>query len=132
MHWYGTGQLRRIAEVVADGAASQAELRLHELLAEAGVTGWIANAQVLDEQGLIAVADLLFEAAKVIIEVDGWRTHRSRESFVQDRRRDRRLTVAGYRVLRFTWDDLISRPAQVIAEITQALRLDHRECLPEG
>jgi very-short-patch-repair endonuclease len=39
-------------------------------------------------------------------EVDGYAFHRSMRSFAADRRRDAELMAAGYRVLRFTWDDV--------------------------
>ncbi len=120
-NWRGTGQLKQIAELVAGGAVSHAEFRFHELLREAGLTGWTANAPVRDGQGLIGVLDLLFEEARVAIEVDGWRAHRSHAAFIADRRRENRLVTAGYRVLHFTWPDLTDRPTAVVAEIRAAL-----------
>jgi very-short-patch-repair endonuclease len=123
-HWHGTQQLRRLAEQVCDGAVSQAEFRLQELLRAAGLGGWTANAPVRDRDGLIGVVDLLFTEARVVVEVDGWRSHRSRASFIDDRRRQNRLVAAGYTVLRFTWDDLQHRPTQVITQIRRALVLE--------
>jgi very-short-patch-repair endonuclease len=121
-NWRGTQQLKRIAALATNGAVSHAEFRLHELLRRARLTGWTANAPVLDDQGLIGVADLLFKKARLIVEVDGWRAHSSYAAFVADRRRENRLEAAGYRVLHFTWPDLTDRPDEVIAEIRQALR----------
>lgn len=43
--WHGTAQLRSIAGLVAGGAVSEAELRMHELLRKAGILGWMANAR---------------------------------------------------------------------------------------
>jgi len=40
---------------------------------------------------------------RLIIELDGWEFHRSREAFEEDRRRDAELTRLGYRVLHFTY-----------------------------
>jgi very-short-patch-repair endonuclease len=37
--------------------------------------------------------------------------------------RQNRLVAAGYIVLRFTWDDLRDRPAQVIADIRRSLAM---------
>jgi very-short-patch-repair endonuclease len=119
-NWHGTPQLKRIADLVAGGALSHAEFRLHELLRRARVTGWAANVPVFDEHGLVGVVDLLFEEARLIVEVDGRRAHGSPAAFVADRRRANRLMAAGYRVLRVTWSDLTDRPAELIAEI-QAL-----------
>lgn len=49
-HWRGTQQLKRIAALVANGAVSHAEFRLHEFLRRARLTGWAANVPVLDDQ----------------------------------------------------------------------------------
>ena len=65
--------------------------------------------------------DVLFEQERVVIEVDGYGTHSSREAFQRDRTRQNELVAAGYRVLRFTWDDLDRRPAAVIRQVRTAL-----------
>jgi len=119
--WHGTTQLRRIRELVAGGAVSAAEFEFHQLLKQARLTGWVANAPITDGAEVIAVIDVAFLAHRVLIEIDGWRAHSSRTSFVSDRRRQNRLVAAGYIVLRFTWDDLIHRPQAVITEIQTTL-----------
>jgi hypothetical protein len=119
--WDGTAQLRRLADVVRDGAVSGGEYRAHELLREAGIDGWRAGVPVYDGMGLIGVADILFEEARVVMEIDGFRAHGSRRVFVSDRRRQNRMSNAGYHVLRFTWDDLVQRPYAVIREVRIAL-----------
>ncbi len=70
---------------------------------------------------MIGVVDLLFEQARLIVEIDGWRSHGSHQAFVLDRRRGNRLKAAGYDVLNFTWDDLVERPAEVVAEVRALL-----------
>ena len=49
--------------------------------------------------------DYHWPAHQVIVETDGWDTHRTRKAFRDDRAKDAALTAAGYRVLRFTRDD---------------------------
>ena len=51
---------------------------------------------------------------KLIVETDGWETHGTRRAFEADRRRDQELTKAGYRVVRFTWRQVINEPGNVI------------------
>ena len=58
--------------------------------------------------------DFLWRRHRVIVEVDGFATHRTRQAFQRDRRRDQLLTLAGWRVIRFTWDDVTKDPARVI------------------
>ena len=65
--------------------------------------------------------DFLWEAHRLAGEADGWETHRTRRAFQDDRRRDRALQLAGYRVLRFTFADVEHRPEAVAADLRRAL-----------
>ena len=114
-------QLARLGELVSSGAVSAAEHRLHGLLRSAIVVRWSANAKVIVDGAVLAVADVLFDEQQVVIEVDGVRSHSGTDRFVDDRRRQNALVNAGYTVLRFTWWDLTQRPDAVIAEIRRAL-----------
>jgi very-short-patch-repair endonuclease len=123
---HGTRQLLRLLRLTASGAVSGAEVRLHRLLRRAGLTGWEAGVRICSGGRVIAVADVLFREAFLIIEVDGWRAHDSREAFQRDRTRQNRLVMAGYTVLRVTWEDLTVRPEMVLAQIHHALARDRR------
>jgi len=118
---HGTPQLRRLAEETRQGAVSGGERRLHGLLRDAGIGGWQANCRVEDGAGSIGVVDILFPEARIVIEFDGVRAHSATDVFVRDRRRQNRLLLAGYAVLRFTWADLTERPHEVVAEIKRLL-----------
>jgi hypothetical protein len=59
--------------------------------------------------------DFVWRAQRVIVEIDGHRYHGTRAAFERDRARDARLTVAGYRVVRFTYRQLVRDPATVAA-----------------
>ncbi len=67
--------------------------------------------------------DLHWPQHKLIVEVDGFQFHSSRQAFEEDRRRDQILTAAGYTVIRITWLQLTDEPYRVIAAIAQALAL---------
>jgi hypothetical protein len=47
--------------------------------------------------------DFCWPQHRLIVELDGWETHRTRAAFERDRRRDAALQAVGWRVLRFTW-----------------------------
>lgn len=117
----GTPQLRRLLAVSAGGSLSAAEDRFHAVLRGAGITGWQANARVVVNGRVIAVADVLFPAARVVVEVDGWSTHSGRAAFQRDRSTQNALVSAGYLVLRFTWADLTTRPDHVVRTVRRAL-----------
>jgi very-short-patch-repair endonuclease len=67
------------------------------------------------------VVDFLWRDVNLIVEVDGRGTHGTRRAFQEDRDRDGRLAVAGYRVLRFTWWDVTRRPAVVANRVRRML-----------
>ena len=75
---------------------------------------------VFDATGVIGSVDVLFDAARVAIEVDG-RAYHGVDQFQSDRERDNRLVGAGYVVLHFTWEDLLHRPDVVIHQVRAAL-----------
>jgi very-short-patch-repair endonuclease len=118
---HGTPQLRRLLDASATGSLSAADDLLHDLLRLAGISGWTANARVVLNGQLVAVVDVLFEQQKVVLEVDGWSTHSHREAFQSDRTKQNALMLAGYLVLRVTWDDLTNRPAEVTRQVRIAI-----------
>ena len=61
--------------------------------------------------------DFVWRDKRLIVEVDGYEYHRSPAAFERDRERDVILTVAGWRVMRFTHAQIIRRPAWVAAAI---------------
>jgi len=67
------------------------------------------------------VVDFLWREARLVVEVDGRGSHAARRAFQDDRDRDGRLAVAGYRVVRFTWWDVTRRPAVVADRVRRLL-----------
>jgi very-short-patch-repair endonuclease len=65
--------------------------------------------------------DAAWPEQRLLVEVDSYTFHATRGAFENDRRRDRELTVAGWRVLRITWLDLRERHAEVAAQVTALL-----------
>jgi hypothetical protein len=61
--------------------------------------------------------DCLWENSKLIGELDGFRSHGTKRAFRKDRRRDRRLSASGYRVVRITEDQLRHEPSAVAADL---------------
>ncbi len=62
-----------------------------------------------------------FWPPSLVVEVDGIQSHATRRAFHQDRDRDSRLVAHGYRVLRFTWRDVVRRPVVVIDRVRRSL-----------
>lgn len=114
---HGTPQLSRLLDYTRDGAVSPGEHLFHDLMRGAGVRGWTSGVTITGPNGVIAVVDVLFEAARVVIEIDGWRSHSGRAAFQRDRQRQNQLVALGYKVLRFTWADLVERPDSVVDQV---------------
>ena len=63
---------------------------------------------------------------RLVIEVDGYAYHSDPEAFEADRRRDARLSAHGYRVLRFSYRQIMQHWSEVRTAITAAVaRGDH-------
>jgi very-short-patch-repair endonuclease/predicted transcriptional regulator of viral defense system len=67
------------------------------------------------------IVDFLWREPRLIVEVDGRAAHGTRLAFQTDRDRDGRLAVAGYRVVRFTWWDVVRRSVVVADRIRRLL-----------
>jgi len=66
--------------------------------------------------------DAAYPDVRLLIEADSRRYHTRVRDFAVDRERDNLAMLAGWRVLRFTWDDLTKRPDGVIDCVARALR----------
>ncbi|HEX8053146.1 MAG TPA: type IV toxin-antitoxin system AbiEi family antitoxin domain-containing protein [Thermoleophilaceae bacterium] len=97
---------------------SRLERRFLRLCDEAGLPRPAMNVSVLGHE-----VDMLWADAKVIVELDSWRFHGTRQAFERDRRRDIDLQLAGHRILRFTWRRLQTEPHSLIAAVTRAIEL---------
>lgn len=116
---WGSAKLKLLRNECAMGDA-ESERRLHRLLRSAGITGWAANASV--DLGFARLAfDVVFSKLRLILEVDGWGSHSDVERFQTDRTRQNAAVECGWRVLRFTWFDIVERPYYVLQRVRRAV-----------
>jgi very-short-patch-repair endonuclease len=87
---------------------SEAEAAFLDLIRDAGYPAPEANVRILGVE-----VDFLWRAEKLVVEVDGFAFHSSRQAFERDRRRDARLQAAGFRVVRFTYRQIVDEPALI-------------------
>ena len=112
----------RLATVLADyvqdePTRSEMENRFLSLCSEHGLPRPRVNPQI----GIYTV-DFLWPQRRLIVEADSRKHHATRAAFEADRARDAELTVAGYRVVRFTYRQIERDPAAVAATIDRLLR----------
>jgi len=91
------------------------------VLRPAGFTDYEVNGKVTLANGQTIRVDILLRKARVAIEVDGRDSHDRTLQFSTDRWRDRELQKIRYRPLRFPWQDVMYRPAQVLRDICDVL-----------
>ena len=61
--------------------------------------------------------DFLWRDHALVVETDGFRYHGNRAAFESDRARDAALQALGFRVLRFTYVQVLERPREVIDRV---------------
>ncbi len=75
----------------------------------------------------VGFVDMLI-GERLVVEIDGHEYHTETERFESDRQRDARLSMLGYRVLRFSYRQVMSNWSQVRGSIQAAIaRCDHLE-----
>jgi very-short-patch-repair endonuclease len=68
------------------------------------------------------IVDFVWADRSLIVEIDGWESHRTRSAFEEDRARDARLAVLGYETIRFTWRQVTDDARGVAKTIRLLLR----------
>jgi very-short-patch-repair endonuclease/predicted transcriptional regulator of viral defense system len=119
---HGAAVLRRVLAEYDGPSLTDRELeeRLFAICRAVGVRKPEVNQWIVLEDGAVKV-DFLWGSERLVVETDGWASHRTRRAFETDRRRDRRLLLAGYEVVRFTWRDIVYEPDQVGLVIARLL-----------
>jgi len=109
----GCGNARRVAESVDPRVGSGLESALRAILIDGGVTGF--EPQVLITGGdFRAQVDLAHRTAGIALEADAFEFHGTREGLVADCWRYDELVALGWRVLRFSFEQILGRPTWVL------------------
>jgi hypothetical protein len=99
---------------------SRLERLVYELCDDHGLPRPLVNTVIEGK-----VRDFYWPHCRLVVEADSYRWHRSPSALNDDRERDVELTLAGIRVLRFTWEQVTSRREYVArALMTAVLRVD--------
>ena len=129
----GSKALRRLMDA-RDGAVARTESRLESALLQVlrrhGLPVPIPQFRVLDGGLVVARLDFAYPSQRIGIEADGFRWHGSPERWRRDIRRENRLKLLGWTILRFSWQDVHERPEVVASQIRAAL--ESRSVSTEG
>lgn len=85
----------------------------------------MAQFRVEEAGKVIARLDFAYPSIRLGIETDGYRWHGGRERWAKDMRRENRLKLLGWTLLRFSWEDVKDRPEHVVRQIRIALEGTH-------
>jgi very-short-patch-repair endonuclease len=120
----GTGIIRAILDgqlVYLGKEESELEKRFTALATRRGLPPLTLQHEVWEGGRFVARIDAAYPDVKLAIEVDGFEHHSTPEAFQIDRSRQNHLVRLGWTVLRFTWHDVVHRPAHVASTIEEAI-----------
>lgn len=117
-------RVRRVLELCDPLSGSVLESVLRLAMTLDGITGFDTQTVLRDASSVhVLRADFCFSGSGLVVEVDGQKWH---QDPVRDRERDNGLARIGYRVLRYTWSDVMREPDRVLAEIREAVAAPQR------
>ncbi len=123
-HQPGAPELGRLLAAMrgrgTDDFRSPMEIAFAQLCEDYGLPRPVVNGIVLGER-----VDFHWPDAMLIVETDGFEFHAMPTTFANDRRRDQKLTLAGYTVIRLTWDQ-VTTDARATAAMISALLSQRR------
>jgi predicted transcriptional regulator of viral defense system len=125
----GTAAVRRVLGLAASGedqVRSGTERRMLRICARAGLPMPRVNTWIALDAGSGVEVDFTWPEQMLAVEVDSRTYHGTDRALGNDPRRDRRLTLAGWRVARFSYRDVTERADTVAAELRQLLELGPR------
>jgi len=122
----GSGQARRVAAAANGLSANPFETELRRL---ATIAGLVIRPQVpLYAERFLGKPDLVDIDRRIILEADSFEWHGCRRALVRDARRYNSFVVAGWLVLRFSWEDVMHHPDDVLRVLRAVAAQARTDC----
>jgi very-short-patch-repair endonuclease len=112
----GGRALRRILDGDDPITISKLERAFVRLVRDAGLPLPVTNKAAGGRR-----VDCRWPQARLTVELDGYRYHRSRHAWERDRRREREARARGDEFRRYTWADVHEEPQATLAELRRLL-----------
>jgi hypothetical protein len=124
----GRAGCRRLVNVLEGeeirlGTPSWLERRYLELIASAGLPTPRTEVTLTRVRDRLVRVDCSFEGTDVIVELLGYRWHRTKEQMRRDAERLNQLLLDGFRGFQFTYDQVVDDPASTVTTTRRALGL---------
>jgi very-short-patch-repair endonuclease len=117
----GVATLRRcIAAWQPRHTRSELEDRHQELVRAAGLPAPQLNV-LLDGEQRTHEVDAFWPSHRLVVQLDGFAYHRTRRDRQRDAAGQADLELAGYRVLRLSWDDVVVHDRRTVRRLRQLL-----------
>jgi hypothetical protein len=115
----GAGQVARLLDrtegrPLGDSWLEQAAIRA---IVGAGLPAPRCQVGLRPAGGRVARVDLLWDDARLVVELDGHADHATRRRRQADAERSARLGLLGWQTVRFTYEDVVERPGHLVAMI---------------
>ncbi len=127
VRWRGRNGVGPIAALLEHRSGNQPrsvlERKLLRLLERAGLPRPHCQYRVTRPDGQLADLDFAYPEHKVAIEVDGHIGHATRRQRRNDNRRGNQIVLSDWRILRFTYEEVMRQPAYVVETVRAALAL---------
>jgi very-short-patch-repair endonuclease len=118
----GRSMVARVLALVDPRCGSVLESLLRVLLHVHGVRPPRTQVTIRARDGrLVGRVDFAWSDVGLVVEADGFAFHADRRAYRDDRRRSNVLVLDGWRVLRFSWEDVVQHPEDVVAAVRAAL-----------
>ncbi len=104
------------------GGHSWLERRFLELCGQAGLPRPTTQAVLSRSRDRTVRVDCHFSGTPLVVEILGYRWHRTKQQMQSDAHRLNRLQLDGYTVLQFTYFDIAERPSAIMDIVHDALR----------
>lgn len=116
------GNLVAQRDELDEALESPLESALLDLLRAHGLPLRVPQYLISEAGRIIARIDFAYPEIRLGIETDGYASHGGREGWAADLKRENRLKLLGWTLLRFTWWNVHDEPELVVAQIRTALR----------
>jgi hypothetical protein len=125
-HLRGIARVRDALPLVRPGAQTPLESLSRLRLVDRGLPEPELQVPMHDRAGLIGYVDMFWPDLSVVGEADGLMKYESRDVLVREKEREDRLRALGLMVVRWTWEQIMGDPADVVERIRAAAQIGHR------
>jgi very-short-patch-repair endonuclease len=129
--WSGARAAGRVVSFASPLSESPGESLSRIVFADGGLPVPLQQQEIYDDAGLIGRVDFLWKKQRTVGEFDGKVKYLGPDAdsmtLYAEKRREDRLREAGFEVVRFSWSDIVDRPAWVVAQLLRAFARGARQ-----